>query len=91
MPRAVVKDGLIYPLDPLPPDWTNGKEVWVDAIYQENGKNGEESPEAIDKWYEELEAMVALNDPADNQRLEDALKEADQIEKERMRKEMGLP
>ncbi|MFL5245221.1 MAG: hypothetical protein ACJ8FY_24230 [Gemmataceae bacterium] len=83
MPRAVVKYGLIYPLEPLPLEWTNGKEVWVDALNHENGKDHEDSPEAIDKWYEELNAMVDLNDPADMQRLEDALKEADRIEMER--------
>jgi hypothetical protein len=29
MIRAVVQNGVILPLEPLPPNWTNGREVVV--------------------------------------------------------------
>jgi hypothetical protein len=86
MPRAVVKNGVIYPLDPLPAEWTDGKEVWV-----EEAPRAAESPEEVDEWYRELEAMVAQNDPKDFERVEAALRRADEQAKEAMRKEMGLP
>ena len=27
MPKAVLKNGMIYPLEPLPPEWTEGQEL----------------------------------------------------------------
>ena len=38
MPRAVLRNGVIYPLDPLPPDWADGKELWL-----------KETDEAVDR------------------------------------------
>ena len=89
MPRAIVRNGLIYPLDPLPPDWTNGKEVWVNDTEDKTFET-EESPDAIDKWFQGLEESVAEIDPSDYEIVERALQEADQIEKARMRRETGL-
>ncbi len=86
MPRAVLKNGVIYPLEPLPSEWSDGKELWVDEAAQPD-----DSAEAIDRWYHELEAMVAHNDPKDLERLETALREADEEAKALMRREMGLP
>jgi hypothetical protein len=85
MPRAVVKDGLIYPLEPLPADWMDGKEVWV-----EDNPEAVENPGTSDEWYRQLEESVAEIDPKDFEIIEKALKEADDIEKARMRREMGL-
>jgi hypothetical protein len=86
MPRAVLKNGVIYPVDPLPPEWADGKELWVEEPH-EPGDNlhGE------DHWLDELDAMVAENDAEDFKKLEDALREADQQAKEWVRREMGLP
>ena len=86
MPRAVLKNGVIYPLEPLPPDWADGKEVWVEDAPQPAQDSAE-----LDEWYRELEAMVAQNDPKDIERLEEALRQADELAKAQMRKEMGLP
>ena len=83
MPRAILKNGLIYPLEPLPPDWGAGQELDV----QEVEKDSEES---LERWYQELETMVRENDGEDLGRLEAALQEADVVAKEQMRREMGL-
>jgi len=84
MPRAIVKDGMIYPIEPLPADWTDGHEVTVEDAKPD-------SPEAIDKWYAELEELARQIDPEDHRRLEEALAEADRQAKAQVRREMGLP
>jgi hypothetical protein len=86
MVRAVLKNGVIHPLDPLPPEWTDGRELQV-----EDAEEPDESPEALDRWYQELEASVANIDPEDYKRLEAVLAEADARAKEMVRREMGLP
>jgi hypothetical protein len=84
MPRAILKNGVIYPVDPLPPTWSDGKEVWVEEC-------STEIPEKQDSWLQEFEAMVAENDADDIARLEQALKEADDLAKDQVRRQMGLP
>jgi hypothetical protein len=81
-----LKNGVIHPLDPLPPEWTDGRELQV-----EDAQEPDDSPEAIDKWFEQLEALAAQIDPEDYKRLEAALAEADARAKEMVRREMGLP
>jgi hypothetical protein len=83
MPRAILKDGVIHPLEPLPAEWEDGRELWVDEA-------PEDSPEAIEQWYQKLETMVAETDPEDASRLQIALAEIKREGKEAMRREMGL-
>lgn len=86
MPRAVLREGMIYPLDPLPPDWVDGLELQVEVA-----EELQDSPEEIDRRFEKLEELVAQIDPEDHRRLEAALAEADAQAKEYVRREMGLP
>ncbi len=86
MVRAVLKNGTIQPLDPLPPEWTEGRELWVEDAGAPDG-----SPEDLDKWCQELEALCAQNDPKDMERLHAALAEAHEQAKAMVRREMGLP
>ncbi len=44
MPRAVLKNGVIYPLEPLPPEWADGQELEVAPV-----RPVEEGPEAIER------------------------------------------
>jgi hypothetical protein len=91
MTRAILRNGVIYPVDPLPDEWKDGQELWVDS---QNPGNGEELAEKdldeLDKWYEKLNEMVSQNDPDDLLNVEAILAENDRIEKDRMRKVMGL-
>jgi hypothetical protein len=48
MPKAVLKNGVILPLEPLPPEWADGRELSVDSVI---GDNEEQDFEA---WYREL-------------------------------------
>jgi hypothetical protein len=84
MPRAILRDGVIYPTEPLPPEWEDGQEVWVDTAPSD-------SSEELDRWREELEAQAARISPEDIKRLEAALAEADKQAKDMVRREMGLP
>ena len=58
MPRAVLKNGVIYPLEPLPPEWADGQELEVAPV-----RPVEEGPEAIERWAEEMEAASRRQRP----------------------------
>ena len=86
MPRAILKDGLIHPLEPLPPEWQDGKELLVELIEVED-----DSPEAIEQWARELDALCADVDPDDWAKMQAAIDEHRREAKEWMRAYMGLP
>lgn len=85
MPKAVLKNGMIYPLEPLPPEWTDGQELSVEAVADAD------EDQDIDAWYQELQTLVAQNDPNDWARVEQAIQAADEQAKALVRKQMGLP
>ena len=84
MPKAVLRNGEIRLLEPIPPGWTDGQTLWV-----EEARNGES--EGDDRWLEELEALCAAENPDDEVRVEAALVELHKQEKELMRRKLGLP
>ena len=84
MIRAIVKNGTIHLVEPMPSDWSDGHEVVVEEVQPCEG------PEQIDQWYKELEAAAAEIDPEDDQRLQDATTEVRRQAKEIARREMGL-
>lgn len=88
MIKAVVKDGVVVPRDPLPDDWQEGTEVEV----QRTGSNGtaENGIHPTDAWMNEVEAIAAQGDPADDQRLEAAIQKLRRREKDLARKKLGL-
>ena len=85
MPKAVLKNGVVYPLEPLPPEWEDGRELRI-----ESADDDDESKD-LDEWYSELQALVAQNDPNECARVEQAIQTADAEAKALVRKEMGLP
>ena len=84
MIRAVVKNGTIHPMEPMPPEWSDGREVVVEDAGPHKRR------EHIDQRYHELEATAAAIDPEDDQRLQDAVAEVRRQAKEMARREMGL-
>lgn len=88
MPKAVVRNGAILPLEPLPPEWHDGTEVTVEAVQV---AALEEINREADEWFREMEAAVARVDPNDSILIDAAIQEADRIAKEQVRREMGLP
>ena len=88
MIRAVVHNGIIQPLEPLPPSWTDGREVVVGDV-TEQPSNGVED---LDTWAHDMDALTAnLNDAQEWAELEAALADADRQSKATVRREMGLP
>lgn len=84
MIRATVCDGDIQLIDPLPDGWVNGQELFVEAAEPKVVEDD------LDAWLAELNELAAQIPPEDFERLDRALKEADVIAKEQVRKEMGL-
>jgi len=37
MPKAILKNGHIHPLEPLPPDWRDGQELDVEPSQNSTG------------------------------------------------------
>jgi hypothetical protein len=86
MIRAIIKEGKLWPLDPLPEAWVEGRTVEIDGQVEDDA-------DEIDRWCREVEEAAALtpDDPEDYRRLEAALAEADRVAKEQVRREFGLP
>src|SRR5437016_2245247 len=45
MPKAVLKNGVIYPLEPLPPEWADGRELRVESAEEDEDRD-------FDSWYD---------------------------------------
>jgi hypothetical protein len=60
MLRALLKNGVIYPLEPLPSNWKDGKELRIMEVFEEIPND----PEAIDKVFGVMEETVQTVDPA---------------------------
>jgi hypothetical protein len=92
MPRAVLKNGVIHPLEPLPPEWADGKELMVEAasIDEDDVHDPVRDAEFADRWFNEMERLCADSTPEEEAALQAALDEIRRQGKELMRKEMGL-
>ena len=85
MVRAVVKDGEIQPLEPLPADWQEGQRLRIDKA-----DDGEMTVEEIDRDFALLEKLCETSQPEDEELLEQRLLEARRQAKEQVRRQMGL-
>lgn len=85
MVKAVISQGEIRPLEPLPADWGEGQALRVEKI-----DDGEPPPEELDRDFADLASMCQSSDPTDEERLERALQEARRQAKEQVRRQMGL-
>lgn len=85
MIKAILQDGLIRPIEPLPPEWSNGRELWI-----EDAGVPEESPEAIDRWYRKLQELdsQALDLP-DFDHFQEILHEVREKDREIARRKVG--
>jgi hypothetical protein len=71
MVNAVVSGGEIRPLEPLPADWRDSQRLRV-----EKADDGEPSAEEIDHGFAALAALCEARDPADEEALDRAVREA---------------
>ena len=70
MPMAVLQNGEIRPLEPLPANWQEGQRLRVESLDE-----GEPTPEQIDRDFALLASLCSDSDPADEERLSQALHE----------------
>jgi len=80
--KAVIQNGRIEPLEPLPTDWLEGQEVVVESEVPQTASE-------IDQWSSDLEAAAARLPLEDHQRFIEALDEIERESKEAMRREWG--
>jgi hypothetical protein len=88
MVKAVVKQGEIRPLEPLPADWRDGQPLRVEKA--DSDDLGEPPTEEIDRDFAMLANLCAANDTADEEQLERVLDEARREAKAQVRRHMGL-
>lgn len=83
--KAVLRHGVIQPVDPLPPDWTEGQEL----IVEEPGPDvaGVE----IGQWVQEMDAATAQLPPEEHDRFRQALDQIEHESKDAVRRQWGLP
>ena len=79
MIRAVVENGLIRPLDPMPDGWVDGHRVVVE--------DSDFTPvDEIDGWYRELQEMgSAQYESGEWEQVQSLMREADQQAKDLVR------
>lgn len=78
MLKAIVSDGEIRPLEPLPADWQDGQQLRIEKAEDET------SVEDIDRDFAVLSAMCEASEPADEEQLERALEEVRRRAKEQL-------
>ncbi len=82
--RAILRHGIIQPVEPLPRTWAEGQELVVE---ESDGLRGEE----IGQWAQELEAAAAQIPAEEHDRFLKAIDEGEKESKEAIRKKWGLP
>lgn len=86
MIRAIVRDGVIRPVDPLPPEWGEGQELIVNEVESDSLERAE-----LEAWHHELQALgPARYEPGERERIEAMLVDADEQAKAVIRRDMGL-
>lgn len=60
MVRAVLKEGAIQPIDPLPPEWTEGLELKVESLDE-----SAPDPAELEAWIEEMNQSTSGIGPDD--------------------------
>jgi hypothetical protein len=82
MIRAIIQNGQIHPLDPLPADWTEGRQVIVEDAEPP-------SSDGLEEWYRELQELgPAQYEPGEWERVQATLAEADELAKAAVRRRM---
>jgi hypothetical protein len=85
MPKAILHNGQIQPVEPLPRDWREGELLRV-----EKAEDGEATIEEIDRDFALLAHLCAASDPSDEEHFTRALEEARKQSKAQVRRQMGL-
>jgi hypothetical protein len=82
--KAILRDGRIQPLEPLPPDWTDGQEL----VVEEPDSVGADAQ--VNQWANDLDKATAQIPAAEHDRFLRALDEIERASKDAIRREWGL-
>jgi hypothetical protein len=82
MLKAVVKNGAILPLEPLPADWNEGTGLEVEKA--------EPGSLDVDEWAKMMDRLCADSTAAEEARMQAAIDEHRRQAKMQVRREMGL-
>jgi hypothetical protein len=83
MLKAVLRQGVIVPLEPLPPEWEDGAALEVAKAHA--------PPADVDAWATSMSQLCADSTPDDEETMRHAIQEHRQRAKTQVRREMGLP
>lgn len=83
--KAVLRHGVIEPLDPLPPDWADGQELVIE------GPKLDRADAEINKWAQEMDAATAQIPAEEHDRFLQALEQIERASKDAVRKQWELP
>lgn len=82
--KVSLRNGSIQPLEALPPDWAEGKELLVDDPALAG-------PEDIAAWARELDQAIMEFPAEEHDRFREALSGLERQSKEAVRREWGIP
>ncbi|MHB1559293.1 MAG: hypothetical protein ACYC61_17725 [Isosphaeraceae bacterium] len=81
---AIIEDGQIRPLEPLPAEWIEGSQVIVHDVATPPSDD-------LEEWYRELQELgPAQYEPGEWERVQAILAEADEMARAAVRLQMGL-
>lgn len=83
MIKAVLENGVIRPVEPLPPDWRDGQELVVEADVVPDAAD-------VDRWADELEAASRAIPDEEHDRFMRALEVGEKESKDAVRRAWGL-
>jgi hypothetical protein len=83
VPKAILRQGVIVPLEPLPPEWEEGTTLEV--------ARADVPPLDIDAWAQAMNQRCADSSAEDEQIMRRAIEEHRQAANAPVRREMGLP
>jgi hypothetical protein len=83
MLKAVLRQGAIVPLEPLPPEWEEGAALEVARAHA--------PPADVDAWARSMNQLCADSSANDEETMHGAIEEHRQRAKAQVRREMGLP
>jgi len=82
--KAVLRHGVIQPIDPLPSDWADGQELLVEEPQPSGAAD-------IAKWSAELDAATTQIPAEEHVRFLQALDQIERESKAAVRKQWGQP
>jgi hypothetical protein len=83
MLKAVLRQGVIVPLEPVPRDWEDGAALEVVKAHA--------PPADIDAWAKSMNQICADSSGSDEEAMQRAIDEHRRQAKAQVRREMGLP